>query len=433
MENMEKLTGNAIVGQSGGPTAAINATLSGVIRGVLENCGIQKIYGMINGIEGLLNNNIKDLNGLGLTEENLRLLENTPAAALGSCRRKLPDLSDSGGEAVYVKIFDIFEEKNIKFVFYIGGNDSMDTVKKLSAYAYKIGSDVKIIGVPKTIDNDLYGTDHSPGYGSAAKYIAATLQEICHDNAIYPIQSVVITEIMGRDAGWLTAAAGLPGLNGGKSPNLLYLPEVSFSDEKFLADIEREFERSDNLVIAVSEGIKYSDGRYVCDAEADSDKNNKDNRNNGHDMFGHAQLSGVAGKLIHLVKERFGCKVRAVELNIPQRCASHIASQCDLSEAVQIGKSAVEAAVSGKTGVMMVFVRDISNPANPKAYNSYKVKIECENINNIANVIKTVPLEYINAERNGVTDECLQYILPLIAGEPKLTYQNGIPKFFEIK
>ena len=412
---MKKNAVNAIVGQSGGPTAAINATLSGVIRGALENPGINKIYGMINGVEGLLNNNMKLLNGIFEdNEENLRLLENTPAAALGSCRRRLPDLNDPDGEHIYEKIFRIFDEKNIKYVFYIGGNDSMDTVKKLSLYAKNIRSEIRIVGVPKTIDNDLNGTDHSPGYGSAAKYIAATMQEICCDNSIYAVESVVITEIMGRDTGWLTAAAALPRLCGGKAPGLVYLPEADFSDDKFLSDIELEFRKNKFPVIAVSEGLKYSDGCYVCDT------------GNEHtaDTFGHTLLSGTADRLKWLVKEHFNCKVRGLELNITQRCAAHLASLCDLTEAVQIGKNAVEAAVSGKTGIMMVFTRVSSNP--------YKIKIECEDIDNIANKIKTVPVSYINEAQNNVTDECLRHILPLIAGEPELIYQNGIPKIFEI-
>ena len=405
---------NAIVGQSGGPTAAINATLAGVIRGAAKCCGgIQKIYGMINGIEGVLNGNIKDLTYLVNDEENLQLLENTPAAALGSCRRKLPNIDSPDVQEIYSKIFAQFEAYDIKYVFYIGGNDSMDTVKKLSRWAIKIGSDIKIVGVPKTIDNDLFGTDHTPGYGSAAKYIAATMQEICHDNAIYPIKSVVITEIMGRDAGWLTAAAALPRLIGGKSPALVYLPEATFSNERFLADIEHEFEKSDNITIAVSEGVKYADGRYVCDACG-----------SGSDEFGHAQLSGAAVKLKNLVSEHFGCKARAIELSTPQRCASHIASLCDLSESVRIGKSAVTAAISGKSGVMMTFVRADSA--------CYSVDIGCANIESIANKIKTVPLELIDTESSTVTDECLKYILPLIAGEPFLRYENGIPRFFEI-
>ena len=405
---------NIIVGQSGGPTAAINATLAGVIRGAFQSDKIDKIYGMVNGIQGFLNGNTKILNGYFESGKNLELLKNTPAAALGSCRFKLPDVKLNLREDVeiYEKIFDSLAEKEIKYLFYIGGNDSMDTVKKLSFYAEKNNIDVKIVGAPKTIDNDLSGTDHSPGYGSAAKFIAATMQEICHDNAIYPIKSVVIAEIMGRDAGWLTASAALPRLYGGKAPGLLYLPEHEFSNERFLADIEKEFEKRKDIVIAVSEGIRYADGKYVCEAA----------ENHETDIFGHKQLSGVANYLKYIVKEKFGCKARAVELNVLQRCASHITSLCDLNESEEIGVKAVEAAESGKSGIMMTFKRVSSQP--------YKILIEHENIANIANKIKTVPLEYINGAKNNVTDECLEYIAPLIAGEPEMIYQNGVPKFF---
>ena len=407
---------NAIVGQSGGPTAAINATLAGVIRGTFENAKIDKIYGMINGIQGFLDGNIIVLNEIFKNGEDLDLLKNTPAAALGSCRLKLPDVDSNikSDIQIYEKIFKSLAEKNIGYLFYIGGNDSMDTVKKLSFYAVKNNININIAGVPKTIDNDLNGTDHAPGYGSAAKYIAATMQEICYDNAIYPIKSVVIAEIMGRDAGWLTAAAALPRLYGGKSPDLLYLPECGFSDEQFISDIEKELEKSPNIVVAVSEGVKYFDGAYVCETV-----------NHETDIFGHKQLSGTANHLKYIVKEKFGCKVRAIELNTPQRCASHIASLCDIDESEQIGFKAVEtAAIKEKNGIMMIFKRISSNP--------YIIDIGYENIANTANKIKTVPPEYINAERNNVTDGCLEYIAPLIIGEPEIIYDNGIPKFFSL-
>lgn len=408
---------NIIVGQSGGPTAAINATLAGVIRRALESENIDKIYGMMNGIQGFLNGNIKVLNDFFIYDkENLKLLKTTPAASLGSCRLKLPDVNsdDKKDIDIYIKIFDFLAEKNIKYFFYIGGNDSMDTVRKLSFYAKKNDIDVKVIGVPKTIDNDLNCTDHSPGYGSAAKYIAATMQEICHDNAIYPIQSVVIVEIMGRDAGWLTAAAALPRLYRGKAPSFVYLPEIDFSKERLLEDIEKEFEKRRDIVIAVSEGVKYANGRYVCEDD-----------NHEIDIFGHKKLSGTANRLKYAVQEKFGCKVRAVELNTPQRCASHIASLCDLNESEEIGIKAVSAAEEGKSGIMMIFKRISSESGQ------YKIAIECEDISNIANKIKTVPLEYINKSKNNVTDECLKYIAPLIIGEPDMIYQNGVLKFFD--
>ena len=404
---------NIIVGQSGGPTAAINATLAGVICGAFQSTEIDRIYGMMNGIQGLLSGSVRVLNDIFEDELNLALLRNTPAAALGSCRLRLPDVdsTDKGDVEAYKKIFDFLAEKNMKFLFYIGGNDSMDTVQKLSCYAERNRIDVKVIGIPKTVDNDLMGTDHTPGFGSAAKYTATTVHEICHDNEIYPMKSIVIVEIMGRDAGWLTASAALPRLYGWKAANLVYLPEVAFSSERFLADIEKELESRNDIVVAVSEGLKYADGRYVCE-----------NINHETDIFGNKQLTGTADCLKHIVKQRLGCKVRAVELNTPQRCASHIASFCDLSESEKIGFKAVEAATMGKSGIMMAFKRLSSKP--------YKVEITHENIENTANKIKTVPLEYITEGKNNVTDDCLRYIAPLIMGEPELIYQNGIPKFF---
>jgi 6-phosphofructokinase 1 len=368
---------------------------------------------MINGIEGLLAENLKVLNDIFKEEENLKLLENTPAAALGSCRLKLPDSSED--KNTYEKIFRILSEKNIKYFFYIGGNDSMDTVKKLSSYVRQTGLDVKIIGVPKTIDNDLSGTDHSPGYGSAAKYIAASIRELSLDNAVYTPKSVLIAEIMGRDAGWLTAAAALPRLTGGNGgADLVYLPEVEFDSDRFIADIEKRFEKRTNVVIAVSEGIKYGDGTYVCET----------NEKRETDIFGNTWLTGSANVLKRLVRERLKCKVRAVELNTQQRCAGHMASLCDISEAVEIGKRAVETAVSGKSGVMMTFTRISTEP--------YKAEIDYKDITGIANKARKVPLEYITPEKNNVTDECLEYILPLILGEPDITYKNGLPFYFRL-
>ncbi|MCL2772207.1 MAG: 6-phosphofructokinase [Oscillospiraceae bacterium] len=412
---MLKTEQNAIVGQSGGPTAAINATLAGVVQGAFQNAGIDKIYGMINGMQGFLDGNVRILNDIFKNGDSLELLKNTPAAALGSCRLKLPDINSDS--ETYKRIFNLLDEKNIKFLFYIGGNDSMDTVKKLSFYAENYSKDVKIIGIPKTIDNDLTGTDHAPGYGSAAKYVATTIQEICHDSAIYDIKSATIVEIMGRDAGWLTAAAALPRLNCGEVPSLIYLPEIEFSDERFIADIEKEFNKNKNIVIAVSEGIKYADGRYICETL---------NSQKCHDVdiFGHKWLSGTADMLKYTVKERFGCKVRSIELNTPQRCASHTSSLCDLNESVEIGRRAVETAASGKSGVMMSFRRISTHP--------YKIEIDCEDIVGIANSIRTVPEKYISPDKHNVTNECLEYIQPLIIGEPHIVYRNGIPVYFKL-
>lgn len=415
------INGNVIIGQSGGPTAAINATLSGIIKGVLEVTDTSEIYGMLHGIGGLIDGNIINLKDrFSLNDEStFELLQNTPAATLGSCRVKLPKIDeDNKDNEVYEKIFNVLEEKNIKYFFYIGGNDSMDTVKKMSAYANKFkDGGCKIIGVPKTIDNDLGSTDHSPGYGSAAKYIALTIQELCLDNAVYACKSVLIVEIMGRDAGWLTASAALPRLYGGRAADLVYLPEAAFDGARFIADIEKQFEINSakpNIVVAVSEGIKYADGTYVCEAKEQRETDN----------FGHLWLSGAGNALKQLVSDKIDCKVRSVELNTPQRCAAHINSLCDITEAVSIGRQAVKAAVSGKSGVMMTFKRISTQP--------YEVEIGCEDINNIANVIRAVPDEYIVPEKNNVTDECLRYIAPLIEGESKIIYKNGLPVHFEL-
>ena len=407
---MKKLIGNAIVGQSGGPTAAINATLSGVIRGALECDAIEKIYGAKNGIEGVLKRTIIDLSAM--TEENLSLLETTPAAALGSCRKKLPKNFDGENRKIFEDIIAVFKEYNIRYFFYIGGNDSMDTVAKLSLFTKEIGYDMCVMGVPKTIDNDLAGTDHTPGYGSAAKYIATTMQEIIRDTAVYTVKAVTIVEIMGRDAGWLTAAAALPSLYCDVAPDLVYLPEVAFDYDKFYEDIEKALEKHPNVVVAVSEGVRTADGIYVGEGT----------QSGAVDAFGHKYLSGTGKALELAVKNKFGCKVRSIELNLPQRCASHLSSKTDLDESVSIGRSAVWYAASGETGKMMIFTR-LNNE-------KYEVCIDSADISAIANAVRSVPRDYINERGNGVTQECLSYIAPLIIGEPKITYEGGLPKHF---
>ncbi len=407
---MKKLIGNAIVGQSGGPTAAINATLSGVIRGALECDAIEKIYGAKNGIEGVLKRTIIDLSAM--TEENLALLETTPAAALGSCRKKLPKNFDGENRKIFEDIIAVFKEYNIRYFFYIGGNDSMDTVAKLSLFTKEIGYDMCVMGVPKTIDNDLAGTDHTPGYGSAAKYIATTMQEIIRDTAVYTVKAVTIVEIMGRDAGWLTAAAALPSLYSDVTPDLVYLPEVNFDYDKFYEDIEKAFEKHPNVVVAVSEGVRTADGIYVGEGT----------QSGAVDAFGHKYLSGTGKALELAVKDKFGCKVRSIELNLPQRCASHLSSKTDLDESVAIGRSAVWYAASGETGRMMIFTRLDSE--------KYEVCIDSADISGIANAVRSVPRHYINERGNGVTKECLSYIAPLIIGEPPLVYEGGLPKHF---
>ena len=398
----KELGKNAIVGQSGGPTAAINATLSGVIRGALGSPSIKAVFGMRNGVEGLLEEKTVRLDAIfGDSEEKLRLLEQTPAAYLGSCRKKLPDPNSSKKEdiAVYEKFFDILNRLDIGYFFYIGGNDSMDTVAKMTLYAKNKGIRMRIIGVPKTIDNDLCATDHAPGYGSAAKYIATVTQEVLRDCAVYTVRAVTVIEIMGRDAGWLCAASALGRRVGGASPDLVYLAEAEFDIERFLEDVARAFEKHPNVVVAVSEGIRLADGRYVGEAT----------QNGNVDIFGHRYLGGTGNTLADAVKQRFSCKVRSVELNLPQRCASHILSATDIEESVRIGRAAVDAALEGVSGEMMLFER--------REGSEYSCVIRHESIFNIANSARPVPRKFINAEGNNVTDECLQYLAPLIQGE----------------
>ncbi len=410
----KNLIGNAIVGQSGGPTTAINATLAGVFKGVRDSEYINTLYGMRNGIEGLLDRRIINLSEVIDTEDKLRMLELTPAAALGSCRVKLPDpdSTSDGDVRIYEKIFRVFAENDIKYFFYIGGNDSMDTVSKISRFAERCGYELCVVGVPKTIDNDLIATDHTPGYGSAAKYIATTMQEILRDCAVYTKKAVTIVEFMGRDSGWLTAASAIGSVINGQAPDLVYLPERAFDLEKFYDDIEKAFERHPNVVIAVSEGIRFADGRYVGEGV----------QTGTTDVFGHKYLSGTAKALEMSVKIKFGCKVRSVELNLPQRCAGHLFSAQDIKESVAIGQEAVRvAAEEGVSGEMMIFERVSNEP--------YEFKVSHMRVSDIANMVKFMPDEYINEEGNFVTEECCRYILPLIEGEIAPEYDRGIPKY----
>lgn len=409
---MAVLYGNAVVGQSGGPTAAINATLAGVIRGVMEKRDIiPTLYGMRNGVEGLLSERLVDLTALVRDEETLRVLEDTPAAALGSCRYRLPKPKDD--TAVFEKLVAVFRKYNIRYFFYIGGNDSMDAVAKLTEYLKSADYEMRVIGVPKTIDNDLVGTDHTPGFGSAAKYIATTASEIIRDCAVYTVKAVTIIEIMGRDAGWLTASAALAGLSG-EAPDLIYLPERPFLEDAFLASVKAAFEKHPNVVVAVSEGLRSLDGEYVG-ASAQSGV---------ADAFGHKYLAGTGKYLERLVKEKLGCKVRSIELNLPQRCASHLASATDIEESVLTGKTAVLRAVDGTSGHMMVAVREDA---------PYRISISSKPVAEIANAVKTVPDAYINEEGNGITEAGVAYLAPLILGERTPVFENGLPKHFVIR
>lgn len=403
---------NAVVGQSGGPTAAINATLAGVIKACLESDKIDKIYGMKNGIEGFMSENFFELNPyFEKTPAQLDLLAATPAAALGSCRKKLR--TDEEIKA----IFDILEKNDIRYFFYIGGNDSMDTIAMLSEYAAKTGNDViKFIGVPKTIDNDLDVTDHTPGYGSAAKFVAVSMQEICRDCAVYTKKAVTIVEIMGRDAGWLTAASALSKYLTGAGPDLIYLPETVFDEEGFIKDVNKKLQNPAKpyVVVAISEGIKLADGSYVGEKKT----------GNYDDPFGHKILAGAGKVLEALVNEKIGCKCRSIELNLPQRCASHVASKCDIDESRRIGESAVKHAIKGETGKMMCFRR-------LKNSDVYRVEIFPENISNIANKVKQIPASFLANDSSGVNDRCIDYMLPLIKGENEVVYEDGLPVHFE--
>ena len=364
---------NCIVAQSGGPTVAINASLAGVIDGVKKSNKFTRVYGAIHGIQGVLDNNFIDLSLMALSKFPLvNTLELSPAMYLGSCRYKLPDFEVDSKP--YEIIFDRFEEYQVAAFFYIGGNDSMDTVDKLSKYANKIGSDVKIVGIPKTIDNDLCHTDHTPGFGSAAKYVASTMLEIAHDTYIYQIPSVVIVEIMGRDAGWLTAASCLARNDYSPAPHLIYLPEVDFDEDQFIDDIKNVLKTSRCVIVAVSEGIHDKDGNYISASSAVADK------------FGHAQLSGTGKALESLVKNRMDIKVRSIELNVLQRCAAHISSRTDINESFALGQAAVKYAAEGMTAVMSTIKRVSNDP--------YQWIIEPENVSLIANQAKTIPVSY---------------------------------------
>ncbi len=399
---------NCIVAQSGGPTAAINASLAGIVQGITDSGCFEHIYGSIHGIQGVIREQFLDLTSG--TPEFINQLKCTPAMYLGSCRFKLPDWKDDTGS--YKEIFDIFEKMNVGAFFYIGGNDSMDTVDKLSQYAAETGSDIKIAGVPKTIDNDLVCTDHTPGFGSAAKYIAGSIREIAYDTYIYDVESVTIVEIMGRDAGWLTAASVLARNDKNPAPHLIYLPEVAFDEEAFLSDIKNLIKIHQNIIVAVSEGIHDANGAYLSATDAAADK------------FGHAQLSGAGKYLETLVKNRLGIKVRSVEVNVLQRCAGHMASKTDLDESFELGKKAVRLVQDGKTGFMTTLNRTCSSP--------YSYELSSVPVCEVANKAKAVPLDWINKEKNNVTEEMAEYLAPLILGEVPIEYEAGIPKYLDI-
>ena len=397
---------NIAVAQSGGPTAAINASLTGVFNGAEQEKEVDEIYGAENGIEGILGDRLLNLRSILMDDHDKQLLMTTPSTILGSCRFKLKDWHED--ESDYLRITEVFNRHNIRAFFYIGGNDSMDTVMKLNSYFVAKDIRIKVVGVPKTIDNDVTETDHTPGFGSAAKYVACSLQEIVRDSRVYSIPSVTIVEIMGRDAGWLAASSCVLRANGEPAPHLIYLPEGEFSPEKYLEDVRKAQLRYKAVIVAVSEGI--TTGGVTSEVV---------------DAFGHKYLSGVGKWLEGYTKEHIGCKVRSIELNVMQRCSSHIASLTDLNEAERIGREAVKAALTyGESGVMMAFRRISNNP--------YRVEIVTADISKIANQEKKFPREWINPEGNNVTVDALNYFLPLIQGEPQLEFRNGIPVHFRL-
>ncbi len=408
---VKKIMTNIVVAQSGGPTCAINASLAGVFTAGRISGSIDKIYGSFNGIEGILHDNLVDLSDYIRSENELELLIRTPSAALGSCRHKLPDYNDD--EESYKKIVECLKRYNIGIFLYIGGNDSMDTVAKFSEYCRERSVDIKVVGIPKTIDNDLYGTDHCPGFGSAAKYVATTVQEITRDSNVYNVPSVTVIETMGRHAGWLTAASGCIRNNGETAPHLIYLPEHVFDDERFLNDVSEMMKLHKAVVAVVSEGVRSADGNFAA----------QQCRSGKTDAFGHSYLSGIGKYLENLVSNRIGCKVRSVELNVMQRCSSHIASLTDIREAKRIGEYAVNAAVNGESGVMMAFRRISSDP--------YLSSISAVPADKAANSERFFPSEWINSSGNNITDDALEYILPLIQGELLPVMKNGMPQHFK--
>lgn len=404
------MKGNVIVGQSGGPTAAINSSLAGVYRTAIDR-GAKKVYGMVNGIQGLLEEKYIDLSTRITNELDAELLKRTPSAYLGSCRYKLPGIHED--MAVYEKIFAFLEKMDIEAFIYIGGNDSMDTIKKLSDYAIITGSTIRFIGCPKTIDNDLALTDHTPGYGSAAKYIGTSVKEIIRDSFClrYDKGVVTIVEIMGRNAGWLTGAAALARGEDCSGPDMIYLPEIPFDFQSFKEKVEKRLQKKSSVVVAVSEGIHTAEGKYVCEYGASIDY---------VDAFGHKQLSGTASYLASFIAGELGCKTRAIELSTLQRAASHLSSRVDILEAYQVGGAAVKAADEGDSGKMVVLVRKSDDP--------YQSTTEVKDVHKIANDEKLVPREWLNKEGDYVTEEFVNYVRPLIQGDVSPIMVDGIPR-----
>ncbi len=409
---MKELKGACVIGQSGGPTAVINASVCGAVMTALANPNITKVYGAQNGIEGVLKERLFDCGKE--SEQELLLLKSTPAAAFGSCRYKLKNAADD--ETDYKRILEVFKKYDVRYFFYNGGNDSMDTCHKVAQYFAQVGYDCNVIGIPKTIDNDLACTDHCPGYGSAAKYIATSVAEIALDAAVYDRGSIIVFEIMGRNAGWLTAAAALAN-EIGHGPDFVYLPENPFDLDSVVREIEETYHRKGRCIIAVSEGVKDAGGTYMTEYGASLAPNK--------DAFGHTQMGGLASSLASIIKQKTGAKTRGIEFSLMQRCAAHCAAQTDIDEAFAAGKAAVESAVAGATDSMVAFVRG--------AGASYSCETKLFDLGDIANVEKTVPVSMMNAARNGVSAEFIRYALPLIQGECAHPSENGLPRYAKLK
>ncbi len=408
---MSELKGACIIGQSGGPTSVINASAYGVIDTALKNPNITRVYGAEHGIKGVLADRLFIMDEEDPAE--LELLKYTPSSALGSCRYKMadPDVDDTD----YKRILEVFKKHDVRYFFYNGGNDSMDTCNKISKYMQKVGYECRVMGVPKTIDNDLFGTDHCPGFASAAKYIATSCMEVYHDARVYDTGMICIVEIMGRHAGWLAGAAAVATAYGA-GPDLVYLPETDFDMEQFIADVKRVYEEKGNCMVAVSEGIHYADGSFVSEAKTSAT-----------DGFGHAQLGGLEVFLQEVVKSRIpGVKVRGIELSLLQRCGAHLASETDIEESYLAGKTAVENAVAGITDKMVGFERSYED-------GNYVCKTKLLNLTDVANTEKKVPLEWINDEHNFVKQPFIDYVVPLIQGEPTLPKQDSLPRFVRLK
>lgn len=404
------MKGNIVVGQSGGPTAVINSSVAGVFAAA-KKLGVNKVYGMVHGIEGFLEDQMIDLGEYLDDPTGIELLKRTPSAFLGSCRFKMPKIE--GHEDVYEKVFEIMEKHDIECLFYAGGNDSMDTVKMLSDYAAAHNKPQRFMGVPKTIDNDLPITDHCPGYGSAAKYIAASIKEVIRDNASFGAKkpTICIIEIMGRHAGWLTAAAALAKGDDCEGCDAIYLPETVFDINAFVEKVKYLAATKSSVVIAVSEGVHLADGRFVCELA---------NENVAVDAFGHKQLSGTAAYLAQVVAAVTGLKTRAIEFSTLQRAATHLASLTDINEAYEVGYEAVMAAEEGKTGMMITLDRNCNEP--------YQCGTSAFDIHAIANVERPVPAEWITEDGCGLNENYEKYARPLIMGELAPLYVNGLPR-----